>query len=635
MDLTFNDVINLGPHNYFYDVSGQLKSYVYRRSEEAFKKGDAVRDSIKTKAQISARQKWIRKAFIESIGGLPENSKSLDAQVTAVIEEDGFRIEKVIFQSRQNCYVTANVYVPNHAQKQCPAILFVCGHHERAKHEPEYQIVCRYLVQAGFVVLAHDPIGQGERFSYYEKDIKDTTIRWGTFEHDYSGSQCFMAGDSLARYFVHDSIRALDYLCSRPEVDPKRIGITGNSGGGTQTCMMMMADTRIAAAAPTTFLMSRQEYMYAGQAQDAEQLWPGLTASGWDHEDILLAMAPKPVCVLAVKYDFFPIEGTRDTVNRAKRFWKVLGKETCLDLVEDASRHTYTHKLAQAAAKFFAKHLIGKHIDPTKFAVETIDPKSLWCTKSGQIRADYKDAISVFDENKKRIEGSKKKLPSKIQSLKWLKQKVYADRVKCDLNARNYWSGNVEEFWVDAWMWRSQADLFNAGMVFKPLKYKDKNLPLTIAIFEDGTKEIDKNRQFIRWQCELGRSVLILELTAMGSLLPDPLVKGPKVKDLYGAIHKLNFDLMWIDDSIAAIRVYDIIRAFDFAKEYLSVENIKVFAQDRLSLYPNLAKLIDTRIKTVITEGISKPMDWVLNRYYNYDNIHSFIIPGILMYIPI
>ena len=163
-------------------------------------------------------------------------------------------------------------------------------------------------------MLAQDPVGQGERLSYFEPDTKNNPVGVVTRDHDYAGAQGRFLGDALARYMLHDAMRGIDYLISRPEVDPAKIGVTGNSGGGTQTSLVMLVDPRVVAAAPATFIMNRDTYQRTGQPQDAEQIWPGFTGAGLDHEDILLAMAPKPVCVLAVTSDFFPIEGTRRTV---------------------------------------------------------------------------------------------------------------------------------------------------------------------------------------------------------------------------------------------------------------------------------------------------------------------------------
>lgn len=113
---------------------------------------------------------------------------------------------------------------------------------------------------------------------------------------------------------MNDQMRAIDYMLTRPEIDPKRIGITGNSGGGTQTVSMMVCDDRIAAAAPATFLTGMREFLYTGMSQDMEQMWPACVEYGFDHVNSLMLFAPKPVAVLALTSDFFPIEGTRKSV---------------------------------------------------------------------------------------------------------------------------------------------------------------------------------------------------------------------------------------------------------------------------------------------------------------------------------
>ena len=304
---------------HLWDVGPQLRDHVYRRSEAAFAAGDQARDTIDTPEKLRQHQQRIRDRFTASLGGLPAMDTPLNAKVVGTLDEPGLRIEKIIFQSRPDTYVTANLYLPGSTKssaKPSPAVLFLCGHAEPAKQYDEYQIVCRILAQAGLIVMVQDPIGQGERVSYHDPATKVQTVRWGTAEHDYAGVPALLLGQTIGRYFLHDAMRGIDYLISRPEVDPSRIGVTGNSGGGTQTSMMMLGDPRIAAAAPATFIMDRRSYMWCGQAQDSEQIWPGFTADGFDHEDILLAMAPKPVCVLAVTSDFFPIEGTRRTVAR-------------------------------------------------------------------------------------------------------------------------------------------------------------------------------------------------------------------------------------------------------------------------------------------------------------------------------
>lgn len=126
--------------------------------------------------------------------------------------------------------------------------------------------------------------------------------------------------------------------------------------------------------------------MYTGMAQDSEQIWPGMTALGFDYEDILMAMFPRPVLVLAVTSDFFPIEGTRETVERTRRFWKMVRKDGFLELFEDNSDHHYTRPMAKAADEFFSLHLLGTPVSLWDKDIMAVEPSLLMCTRKGQIR---------------------------------------------------------------------------------------------------------------------------------------------------------------------------------------------------------------------------------------------------------
>ncbi|MDF2721232.1 MAG: hypothetical protein K0Q59_907, partial [Paenibacillus sp.] len=383
-----------------YDVKDQFKRWVYDRSLRAFAAGNQARDDVRTVEQLQARQADMRGKLIAALGGLPESDSPLHAQVTGTVAGDGYRIDKVMFQSRPSAYVTANLYMPDGIDAPRAAVLFLCGHADAGKQYPRYQSVCQRLVAEGLIVLAVDPIGQGERLGYYNRDSGRLDVQPCTAEHDFVGNQCLPLGDGLARYFVHDAMRAIDYLCSLPEVDSSRIGVTGNSGGGTQTSLVMVCDPRIAAAAPGTFIMSRESYILAGQSQDAEQIWRSMSKHGFDHEDILMALAPRPVLVLAATADFFPIEGTRNTVARTKRFWELFGVANRIGLQEDRSVHQYSPRLADAAARFFAEHLLGDRRPlETTAIIAPLDRERLNSTRSGQVRGDIDAVRGVYEEN--------------------------------------------------------------------------------------------------------------------------------------------------------------------------------------------------------------------------------------------
>jgi hypothetical protein len=626
---------------WMYDVRDQLKRHVYNRSERAFAAGDAARDSIVTREALQARQRELRQYLIEhSLCGLPQMNTPLEAQSVGSVQGNGFRIEKVIFQSRPRCYVTSNVYLPDGLEMPGGAVLFACGHLTLAKGEPEYQIVCQHLAQIGLVVLAYDPIGQGERCSYYEPTLSKATVAECCPEHDYAGAQCQPLGDSIARYFVHDSIRAVDYLCSRPEVNPDLIGMTGNSGGGLQTCLMMMADARLAAAAPGTFVMNRESHMHAGGVLDAEQVWPGFTAAGYDHEDMLLAMTPKPVRVLAVTGDYFPIEGTRRTVKRCKRLWALFGREDDVDLVEDASTHSYTRPLARAAAEFFSRHLLGRIPNLDDARIQPFEPKKLWCTQSGQVREDMAGAVFAYETNVERLnqlEEQRRAIPQpgrRDRGIKWLRGQVFRERKRCDLNPRFYHHDMIENLSIRMCLWWSQEGLFNHGYGFRDIQFGDQKLPVTLALWDGGTNVVQPHVAWLRQTCGEGRMVLVQDVSGCGVLLPHSF-NDAAPEEFYGVIHKFADDLTWLNDNLAAMRIYDVLRALDMIEQWPGADSadIRIYAHGYHGIYGRLASVLDPRIRSVVVvNGIKSYAEWVAARHYDAHDIKSLILRGMLQY---
>ena len=613
----------------------QLKDYVYARSAKHFARGDAARDALTSTEAVRARQAELRRFMHESLGGLPTSDSPLNARTTGTIQGNGFSVEKVIFESRPRHYVTANLYLPAARSGRTGAVLFVCGHHNTGKQVAEYQNVCQTLVQAGLIVLAQDPIGQGERLSYYDAESKRTPIRPGTSEHDYAGAQARFVGDQIARYFLHDSMRSIDYLISRPEVDPARIGVTGNSGGGTQASLVMLADPRIAAAAPATFIMSREAYQWTGQPQDAEQNWFGYTAAGFDHEDILIAMAPKPVCVLAVTWDFFPIEGTRRTVSRARRIWDLHQRGNALELVEDQSTHAYTPTLARAAARFFAKHLLQRDVDLANVRTAPVPEEQLHATKSGQVRADFSDAESVFEATRARLdaaEAQRRRAGSgelKAQAVRWLREQVFRERENVDLNPRRAERGTViDDLMVDVAFWWSQPRLANLGMLFRARNGTGK-LPVTLALWDNGTAALSAHASWLREECGRGRAVFVLNPSGVGPMKPDPINSRAEPVETF---RKLADDLSFLGDSLVALRTYETLRALDVLASWpeLATNGVRIYAAGRMGLHGKLAAALDQRIIACDWQGAFRFADFVRPREYNPVDIKSILLPGAL-----
>jgi hypothetical protein len=617
----------------------QLKDHIYERSRRFYVAGEAARDAIQSAEALRARQEEIRRTVIASLGGLPPLDTPLNPHVSGTVAGAGFRIEKLIYESRPHHYVTANLYLPTaRPTGRSAAVLFLSGHHNTAKQVEEYQRVCQTLVHAGLIVLAQDPIGQGERLSYYDPATKQNPVGIGTRDHDYAGAPARYVGDTLARLMLHDAMRGIDYLISRLEVDAAKIGVTGNSGGGTQTSLVMLADPRIAAAAPATFIMNRDSYQRTGQPQDAEQIWPGFTAAGYDHEDILLAMAPKPVRVLAVTSDFFPREGTLRTVERSKRIWQIAGRREDVDLVDDDSTHAYTPKLAQAAASFFAQHLLGRSVSFAGFEPKPFPPEQLQCTASGQVRGDFPDAEFGFETSVahlRQLEAERGRLSPadrQAQGRAWLRKEVLRQRDTTPLNVRRIDRGRkVSDYSVEIAFWYPQPYLANLGMLIRPRERATERMPVTVALWEEGTAALSVHTSWIAAECAQGRAVFVLDLAGMGPLKPDAINSGGR-NGFYGTWHKLSDDLDWLGDSMVALRTYQAWRALEVLGEWptLNRDDVRFFAEGRVGVHARLAAALTPRPTPCDWRDSFKFADFVRSRSYDTTDIKSYLFPGVL-----
>src|SRR5262245_60075756 len=260
----------------------------------------SVDDAERRKAEVSAK-------ILEAIGGLPDYNGPLNARVTGRIERPRYVIEKVIFESLPRFWVTANLYRPASPGKY-PGVLLPLGHWEEGK--PAMQRMAINLALKGFVALAYDPIGQGERQQAYDRRLGESLGAWATEQHFLVGGQCLLAGESFARYRIWDAKRALDYLLSRPEVESEKIGCTGCSGGGTVTTYIAALDARIKVAAPACY-MNSYRVLFAGAIGDSEQSLPNFLSSGLDLTDYVELFAPKPWLIASMHEDVFTPEGAR------------------------------------------------------------------------------------------------------------------------------------------------------------------------------------------------------------------------------------------------------------------------------------------------------------------------------------
>ncbi len=377
--------------------AGMMHRYLLRQAEHAAMQWKVDYEKRRAPEAIAAYQLGLRQKFLEAIGGLPERTP-LATQVVGAVARPGYRVEKIIFQSQPKHYVTALLFLPDaeRFRPPYPGVLMPCGHALLAKGHPEYQSMGDLLALNGMATLIYDPIDQGERGQLLGKG--GWPDLWGCAGHTMVGMGSILLGRNTARFEIWDGMRAIDYLQSRPEVDPRRIGCTGNSGGGTQTSYLMALDDRIRCAAPSCYITSFPRLLATIGPQDAEQNIFGQLAFGLDHADLVMMRAPSPVLLCAATKDFFDQVGTWDTFRYAKRLYTRQGFAERVDLLENDAPHNYNTLQREGAARWMAHWLLGKEQVIREPQLTLLTEQEFRCTADGKVMS-LPGARSVYDLN--------------------------------------------------------------------------------------------------------------------------------------------------------------------------------------------------------------------------------------------
>jgi dienelactone hydrolase len=355
----------------------ELSAIADRQLKERSDTVAAIRDVPAARA----RQTEVRARILSLIGGLPDYRGPLNARVSKTTRREGFAIDHVLFESLPGYYVTANLYRPDGAGRH-PAILMSMGHWDSGK--PAGQLLSANLARKGFVVLAYDPVGQGERQQAYDPRLGRSLIGGATEQHFSNGAAAVLMGQSVARYFIHDGMRAIDYLVSRPEVDPERIGATGCSGGGTQTTYIAALDPRVKVAAVACYMNSFQT-LFGGSIGDSEQSVPGFLAAGLDQTDYVELFAPKPWLIASTEGDFFTPAGARQVFEEAQRWYKLHGAEERIKWVVGPGGHGTPLLVREAIYDWMIRWLGRGTGDAREEAVELLPDHELLVTPGSQV----------------------------------------------------------------------------------------------------------------------------------------------------------------------------------------------------------------------------------------------------------
>ncbi|MCW5979807.1 MAG: acetylxylan esterase [Bryobacteraceae bacterium] len=501
----------------FHDVRETLPRYM---KAEARKLLDARRQTVEriaTAADVDARRAHIRKSFLAALGGLPERSP-MNPRVVGQIDRGDYRIEKIVFQSQPGFFVTANLYLPKKGAPPYPAVLYPLGHEPGGKAYPVWQQMLGSLAAKGYVALTWDPLGQGERVQLWDRSTGEPRLGNSTTEHTVIGLQCLLAGDNLARYTIWDGMRALDYLLSRPEVDPKRIACAGNSGGGTHTAYLSALDDRIQVAAPSCYITSWWRLLNTIGPQDAEQNLPPWLADGLDHPDFLLAFAPKPYLVLSAIRDFFSISGARESYREARAVYEKIGAAERIRMVDADDGHGYSKPRRMAAYQWFARWLKGAEDNEPEPEIPLSSVEELNCTDSGQLATSL-GGETVYTLNRRRAAEAIQKRPA--FDLAEVRRLSAFEPRPGQVTAWPYGAIDRDGFRIEKWVYESEPGILLPALVYAP-SGEGRKPAVIIADGRGKSNAAAEAEALVR----TGTVVLSVDLRGLGETRPEEATKG-------------------------------------------------------------------------------------------------------------
>jgi len=324
--------------------------------------------------QWQARREVLRGQLFEMLGldPLPERT-DLNAMVTGWIARNGVVVEKLHFQSRPRLYVTGDLYLPEKIDKPCPAVLYVCGHGGvkidgvAYGNKVAYQHHGAWLARHGFVCLTIDTLQLGEIEGLHHGTYSKGMWWWLNRGYTPAGVEAW------------NCIRALDYLQSRKEVDPERLGVTGRSGGGAYSWWIAALDERIKAAVPVAGITDLQNHVVDGCVEGHCDCMYMVNTYRWDYPAVMALVAPRPLILANSDQDrIFPLDGVVRTYFQARRIYDLYKAGDRLGLTICPGPHKDNQDLQVPAFRWFNKHLKN---DPNALideaAVKRFEPQEL------------------------------------------------------------------------------------------------------------------------------------------------------------------------------------------------------------------------------------------------------------------
>lgn len=609
--------------SYSEEMPDMLISFLAKKQNDLAAAWDRKRALIKTAADVQARNAFVREKMVRMLGGFPERN-ALGAVTVKVIQKDGYRIENVMFQSRPDFWVTGNLYVPTSGKGPFPGIISPCGHYALARMVPQYQSAYISLAKSGFVVLGYDPIGQGERRQYWNPETNVTEIGPSpTYEHSMPGQLLLLLGENLTGYMVWDGMRAIDYLLTRPEVDPKRIGCAGHSGGGTMTTFISAMDERVRCAAiieggmvnrwPSNFA----PWQPIGPSDVEQNLFPA-AIYGIDEVDLHVAIAPRPVLTAIEHYS--PAFDQAAQLVQAR--YRQLGVPEKFATVASDDPHAWTPKLRLATTDWFCRQFYRRKGPLTEQDFETVAPEDLYCTPDGSIRYSHKGETIFSLISKKQANLPPERLVPKTSA----ERKAHQDDIdvkirnllryqKSDqpLDVRHVVTTPREGYRIEKVQFLSEPGIYIPAWVYIPngatgmlptiLYVNDEGMEVD-GMEDEGEEASGLTHGVLDTMARKGNLIVAVDVRGIGETQPihPAFTSCNQFGQLFDLETAMAYMAWFMDQSLLGMRVQDVVRSVDYvtSRHDTDKENLHVIGKGMGGLWCLYAAALDPRIRSLI-----------------------------------
>lgn len=335
-------------------------------AQETAKLSQKVFDGAKTLEEWQSRRPRLKQEYLYMLGLWPLPKKTpLDATVTGTLGRDDIVVEKLHYQSRPGLYVTGNLYRPKKIAGKLPAVLYVCGHSNKGRNgnKSAFQDHGLWFATNRYVCLAVDTLQLGEipgvhhgtygrpylhlkAYGIADRDLVENRWWWQSAGYTPAGVECW------------NGVRGIDYLLSRPDVDPERIAVTGISGGGAASFWIAAADERVKCAVPVSGMSDLESYVTNKVINGHCDCMFLINTFQWEWTTIAALVAPRPLLFANSDNDrIFPMDGNRRIIDSLRTLYKMHGKPGLVDEYVSKGGHDYRPDLRVAIFQWINKHI--------------------------------------------------------------------------------------------------------------------------------------------------------------------------------------------------------------------------------------------------------------------------------------